>query len=338
MAFIEINTEQKQHINLSEHAYSVIKNDMAALHIQTPSTFINKIISNFASIAKSSLSLSSDRYTKSNCSCFSPAPSKEEMIVLKQFEESYSSHIKHDFQDKKHTLKIHLNSTSCKLLFKTCTEELYYQNAGSYIKSLVEEYAQKPYFEREKIIAKDTFDTINKAIKYKKFLKLDSNGRKGIKVKPYKIATDNMAVYHYLIGYELMTKKTYKSFSCRISNIQNINNTQRSSFISIAKKKALDLEIQNKGPQFMSDDVTEFKIYLTDDGIRLYNRILYLRPNYTDVSKDKHIYTFKCSPSQIEYYFFKFGADAVILAPKDMHDKFLNMYKGTLNNYQNITP
>ncbi|WP_456297519.1 hypothetical protein [Catonella morbi] len=85
----------------------------------------------------------------------------------------------------------------------------------------------------------------------------------------------------------------------------------------------IEKEIRNKGVQFMRGESHEIKIRLNEEGQKLYNRILHLRPKYVRI-EEKNIYVFDCSLKQIEYYFFKFGKEAEIISPPQLREKFKN--------------
>ena len=142
-------------------------------------------------------------------------------------------------------------------------------------------------------------------------------------------------VYHYLIGYTTNhePRKQLQSFSCRVSNLQKVKVLEEHSFISSEKQGKLEQELIQKGAQFMSGTITTVKIALSDRGIQKYKRMLHLRPNYVSISDDGHVYTFNCSLNQIEFYFFKFGEDAVILTPVELREKFQDMYKKAYQQY-----
>lgn len=328
-----LNSEKKLHINLSQHAMSILSNDMAAFQIKEKSTFINRIIENFRLDANASLSQSSDKHRdrlSSESSSVDIDPCNQE---------------KNKSYPKGSGFKIRLNNDNVEYLFSNeCNEKDYYRTPGAYIKALIEEYCEKPYVEREHIYAKDFFSTIQNELdsedKKRKMLSLRFKSGKTVKVKPYKIETDPLSIYHYLIGYEIdsdSSENKQRSFSCRITSLEEIRCLKQHAFISKDGQKKLDAELQSKGAQFMCEDINEHKIYLSDNGIELYNRMLHLRPQYKHISDDGHTYTFNCSQRQIEYYFFKFGEDAIILSPLSLKEKFLKMYQQAVDNYTNFT-
>lgn len=340
MSFIALNSENKQHINLSNHAINVLINDMSAFQVENKSTFINRIIENFSLIADSTISLSSEKY-------YSEISEK-----LQNYDQKYISDIcgtltncfisetinRYSKLPKDNAFKIRINKTNYDYLFIDCLEDQYYSNSGEYIKSLIEEYTQKDFVDREQIFASDYFRLIENAITSEKTLSIRLTNGKALKVRPYKIVTDSLSMYHYLVGISILTNEkneTIKNlFSCRISNLEKIRMLQEHSFISKQEKNTLESAIRNKGVQFLYEDIDEFKIYLTDQGIDMYNRILHLRPSFSSIECDKHTYNFICSYRQIEFYFLKFGAEAIILSPVQKKEQFHQFYQNALQAYK----
>ena len=247
--------------------------------------------------------------------------------------------------EKGEGFKFHLNKKNEQYLYGIqggCREDISYNgNCGEYIKALLEEYCRKEFVEREMIYAKALFDEINDAIDLKRRVKATLVSGDKVKIEPYTITTDLLSMYHYVVGYEYIQGEDGEiqknSFSCRITNLTEVQRLKESSLIFgedfEEDRKKLDAEIRSKGAQFMCEGIMRYEIYFTDQGIRLYNRMLHLRPAVVHTSKDGHIYTFECSQKQIEFYIFKFGADAVVLSPKSLKDKFRQKYQDAINAY-----
>ena len=346
MAFEMINEEKKQHLSLSTHANTVIEHDMSSFNIKHKSSFINQIYKNYHSLAECSLSSSAVNFREelknllksSGIDCNSEAARS----IIQAQETDYIRKIQARYSriPRNHPFKIKINQENYKHLFFGCSEDRYYKTAGHYIKAVIEEYCQKSFLEREEIYAKENFETIEEAIRYKKILKLQSATGEMLKLKPYRIIPDPLSMYHYLIGYAVPESDSPESesysYSCRISNLKYIKMLHEKSFITQNDKKSLEKELQKKGSQFMIGELCEARIYLTDEGISLYNRIWHLRPQYTNISPDGHTYTFLCSPNQIHYYFFKFGKEAIVLSPEDLRIHMNTMYKEAVEAYKQI--
>lgn len=337
MAFIEMNEEQKQHIALDKDSAIILENDMAAFGVEKRSTFINKIITNFRYEAESSLQLSSERYAYKLRNELeenpfpSPITEAQQEIMIDHMCDLHTKKNKESYllnnSDKYTSFKIRLQNENYEYLLEECEEDKHYNatGMGAYLNALIKEYCSKNYIEREKIYAKDVFQTAQNAIDTKRFLSIEINGVKK-KIKPCEIVADPLSMYHYLIGYELLSssQKDIKSFSCRISRITKIKQLREKFFIDKDDSKILYAELQIKGAQFLSDDAGLFAVKLTEEGKNLFKRILHLRPNFIevkhpnaeDVDEDyPALYFLCCTALQVNYYLPKFGADAVIQPP-----------------------
>lgn len=342
MPFKYLNDENKQHINLSLTATAIIENDMFSFNVTSKSGFINQIISNYRENSEASISISEKRkkkeYERILCSEHSINPDNKVELINLLVKEYVNKLIKKSMNyNKGKSFKFRINKENQEYLTQECNENEYYcDNIGKYLKALIEDYCTKSYLKREMIFFKTYFTTIEQAINEKKLLKIQlSNGRYKY-IQPFKVMTDPLSMYHYLIGYSNDKSNIHKksqSFSYRITNLRKVKMLQESIHISENCSKNLLNEIQSRGVQFMSEDTCIIKIYLTDAGITKYNRLLHLRPQYTSIDNDKHIYTFDCTARQIEYYFFKFGEDAKVIYPDEIRKKFKSMYLNAVRQY-----
>ena len=318
MGFHGINKENRQYVCLSQSANSILENDMLAFQITNRSTIINIIIDNFHEEAESTLTLSCQRYRTKLSETFSDSNLDDtilnqmiNLLVDKFRKKTKETNTSIEKGASKYTsFKFRINTKNTNFFTKDSEENNNYEILGEYIRALLEEYARKRYLDREKIILKDKFDTIGDAIKMKTCLKVTTLDGSQITVRPYKITTDPLNMYHYLIGYQESTSSNMLiSFSSRVSNLDNIRNLRSHAFISSEAVKELEKELHEKGAQFMSSSLSEIKIRLSKTGVQNYNRILHLRPAYTNIEKtddtEDAIYTFNCTPKQIEFYFFR---------------------------------
>lgn len=348
MAFTRPNNENRQHINLSAHALATIENDMFAFGINTKSGFLNQVISNFKYTADASISEALHHKTKEYTKLLKDLEPNTRKNVLEKLTDSYCKELQRKAKgyEKGMGIKFRINDENIDFLANECREDKYYfsisnngeshDNLGKYLKALIEEYCSKSYFEREEIYFCQEFELLHTAIKLKKKIKFKLPKENSYRyLKPYKITTDPLSMYHYLVGISIDDKRSNKetnSFSYRITNLKNLTQLNEKIFISNETKKCLEKELQEKGAQFMIEDVIETKVYLTPAGIDKYKRLLHLRPQY-DAIEDTNIYVFHCTPRQIEYYFFKFGEDAIILSPIELSYTFKSMYKKAYIQY-----
>lgn len=348
MAFTKPNSENRQHINLSAHALAVIENDMFAFDVNTKSGFLNQVIFNFKYTADASISEALRRKTREYIKLLNDLEPNIQKNVLEKLTDNYRQDLqkKANSYEKGMGIKFRINDSNIDFLTNECGEDKYYisisnngethDNLGKYLKALIEEYCSKSYLEREEIYFYQEFQLLHTAIKLNKKIKFKLPRENSYRyLKPYKITTDPLSMYHYLIGISIddnhIDNET-SSFSYRITNLRNLTQLNEKIFISSDMKKCLEKELQEKGPQFMIEHIIETKVYLTLAGIAKYKRLLHLRPQYTAI-EDTNIYVFHCTPRQIEYYFFKFGEDAIILSPKELSCTFKSMYKKAYTQY-----
>lgn len=367
MSFIKPNEEYKIHINLSYLAASVLDSDMFHFHTTSRSGFINRIFDNYKENANASIGLMLSKKAEQWESILQSMPScsseqlsdtlkKEIMDTLaKKFVDralhEISSYRLSPRNPKETSWKIRLNQKNIDYLVNdpSCGEDIYYKDSiGKYLCAVIEEYSRKPFLEREEIYYKDELDMINSAITLRRRLKVklpaegNTKTHKILYIDPYKIVTDPQSLYHYLLGCSVDTKNTpgFRQFySYRISRFSEVRalSSQRSA-ITDEEKRQLEYLLQTKGAQFISGTNANdtIKVFLTPAGIKKYNSIQHLRPKHTELSmipEKGAIYTFDCTQNQIEFYFFKFGADAEILEPEDLRNKFAEMYEEALKNY-----
>jgi len=318
-----INDAQRLSVNLSEFAYYIIETDMVTFSIENRSTFINRMLKNFIDKAKSTISNSSDEY-RTNLEeklINRGIDIKEYKNIIDALVNDYVDSIKNKKYKKGNSFKIRLNNGNTKYFKGAVIDSKYYDNTlGAYVNALIEEYAELNYKDREAIIYREEFNQITSAIKDEKLIKTTLVFGETLKIKPYKLLMDNQKLYYYLVGYD---RESMKSVSYRIIDFDSINCQQGKSVLTKSDIENIEKEIRNKGVQFMRGESHEIKIRLNEEGQKLYNRILHLRPKYVRI-EEKNIYVFDCSLKQIEYYFFKFGKEAEIISPLDLREKFKN--------------
>lgn len=337
MAFPAINSDQKQSINLSEEAWIVVKQDMAAFGCRSNSGFFNRVILNFYEEADATLSRTWQRKYEEFYNDFMETPEKEEAqkrfrasmkklsveqrkTVAEILADNAVQKLKENIIDKypKGTgVKFRINNELFQYLTESseCREDEAYEGyIGRYLKAVLEEYARLPYHRREQIFYTQWFQDIENAIAAKKRLQITTSTNKEYIVKPYRILTDSQSTYHYLVAWH---DETEKAWPFRISNIKQLK--QRSGSGKITEKERLCIEeaLQQKDVPFMGEEVCKIRVQLTEEGIRKYSVILHMRPRYTDI-ENGNIFVFHTTTRQVQYYFERFGPDARILEPEEL--------------------
>ena len=326
MGFIILTDNNKQHLNLSKEAWLCIDDDINNFtnprNKKNLSGFLNTVFNNFYREANASISIRITNYQD------------ELNNILKQFEIGIESNILFTLKEKlieNETFKLkqnisqikgegrkfRINNDNLKIL-EDSHENLFYDNSlGLYLKAIFEEYTKKPYYLREQIYFKEHIDKINYSLKNNQMIKITLINNVKFWVSPFSLETEKTQTFNYLIGVarefnkNQTPPKTISSF--RLSKIKDIYISERKSNISNQLKNSISKQLNNSGPQFMSSTECLIKVKLTEKGKKKYSSQIYMRPTYTKIEDD--IYYFYATETQIIYYFFKFGNDALIIEP-----------------------
>ena len=203
---------------------------------------------------------------------------------------------------------------------------------GQFIKCVVEEYAELPFIERERIYFGDVYNTITENIN--KLLRV-TTGCVTLLVKPYQIMTDKQSVYNYLVGYASTFKspEVFKATSLRLSRIKSLivehNEPTNLDFFEIEYLRKCILE---KDVPYIKNQMCDLSVELSEKGKNLFNTIVFQRPKV--VSINGNVYTFYCTETQAEFYFFKFGPEAKILKPVNLIKTFAERYAQAAKVYE----
>ena len=207
------------------------------------------------------------------------------------------------------------------------------------MKALIEEYARKPYYEREAIFCKKTILKIREALGFGRIMKITTQRRHIQYVKPYAIEADSEQFYHYLAGFIGSDPNgPWRVGSVRLSSISDCEILHTPSDITAQQRAELDLAIREKGIQFLSDLnpqelPAKIVVKFTEEGQKMYHRMLHLRPMFSAIQEDR-IYEFMITRRQAENYFFKFGHQVKILEPQELADKFSRRYESAARQYR----
>lgn len=203
---------------------------------------------------------------------------------------------------------------------------------GEYVSRILEIYAKKAYYERERIFYKECIEKAEAARDGGKLLELRYRGTTK-RVYPFDIRVDEWSSYNYLIGTEI-TDDGRKIIDLRIAYISdyelaNSEANARSPF----PRAEIERKISECGVQFISEEPVTIKVKLTEPGKDMYNHMVFMRPVITSADASD-IYTFKCSEKQARYYFFKFGKEAEIIEPEKLRNEFRADYEAAAELYK----
>ena len=346
MPFEKGISDHKLTVNLSPTAAAIMHDDMICFAETKKESYLNHIFDAYHSHADASIEIKTQLYSRELDETFGPLklPKAEQDKVRNVLVEKYRNelNVKKESYEKGNSLRIYVRKNNENYLMAEdfpdsdgsyCKEDRHYKNVRSYFKAVIEEYSALPYSERERIYFSKIYDEIIDAISHSNIVMIRLQNNQAFYVKGVALETDSQCLYHYLAGYATPEKNRddegcFRPISFRLSNIKSAKRLKsRSAFLKKELRTKLRQGINRYGIQFLSSDLVNAVIRLTDEGINKYNHILHLRP-YADFidESDRHIYHFCAPENQLEFYFFKFGKDARILEPKNLAEKFKKMY------------
>ena len=314
-----ISPEQRQHINLSQYAFDVVRNDeLTFIGKINDSGFICKILYNCG-----------EAY-------FVDTDIKNKNSILRTYAKDKS-------------LKIRLNNTIINDYYPDDGKWFgtqYKISQGEYIKAVIENYARKTFFEREGIFYKETIlkleSHINSQDPNKGILPIIYKEGQKYYIKPYRISNNYEGNFHYLICMSTRNgEEDMKPESIRITRIKDIKPAVTSygtGMIKTKEKKELERRIRENGVPYVHGEAIDAIVSLTPKGMSMYNSIFHQRPIYYSINKDTDGNTqlsFHATERQITNYFFQFGQEAIILSPADTREWVRNRYNAALKSYDN---
>lgn len=207
---------------------------------------------------------------------------------------------------------------------------------SSLFKTIIETYARLPMIEREFVVLKDTFDFINKGLREKRSIRISISGTtsKKLDIVPYKVVPAKDGPYSYLIGLQLPDEgqKKYVIKALRISRIICESYLSHKDLPKETVLRDVDASLAEFGPTFLEEKPIDIKVcFLNDEGIAKYQYSIIHRPIHTKIENDSEgrprIYTFHCSEKQAIYFFFRLVGYVQIVAPEELKNKFVKMYR-----------
>lgn len=349
--------ENKQRMNISDHAYLILQNDMTVFLPQDdqrdldkiPSGFINQIFRNFRKTAYSSVANKVRDKEIEYANLLTSVKSSDKRKILSILTEKYASDLKQKsekrLKEKGNSFSFRIDKNNIEYLVSEegqAEKEYYKDNITFYFKAVIEEYAELPYAEREYIYYKELVDEIDMSVKDKKvlkiFLKKGRNESKKSTIKYMKVLgrySDKEYLYNYVAG--LMSddrKGIWSPGAIRLTSMADCERLEQQAFISKENTELITVLMRKQGVQYLSAGSSDYKVVVrfTSRGEKMYQRVLHLRPLYVNRRKDR-VYEFYCSKLQAESYFFKFGPEVRILEPVSLAEEFRSRYMAAADQY-----
>lgn len=341
---VEYAENNKQHLNLSPQAYEVVQNDKFAFQEERQSGFINRIFEYYSPVAEASVSRRLNRLRGELTQLLSEVkgdqPTKDRITKALLRQEKTRLLEKALSYEKGRAFKFWLNKKNLSYLTEAeseCGEETYYgDHRGKYIKSVLEEYARLPYVQRERIYFSPFIDEITRALRDQCQLRIVTGYHKVYSIYPHGILCDPLSTANYLVGFSKRyshPEDDLRPCSFRISALASVRaEKSKSAFLKGERRRELAQIIASRGVQFMSSEEEDIHVRLTEAGKAKLQRQAHLRPALIGTQGD--VFMFRCTAAQAEFYFFKFGADAEVLLPVSLREKFKSMYEGAFLAYR----
>ena len=357
--------DNRQRINLSDYAISIIEHDMDVFRAsaditdsnQDRSKYINQILRNYKDISSASsaqlINLKREKYLNALAGLTDSETAAQRLLV--DYKQELADKRTYFLGKRGTSVNIRLNKESLEYLVspEAQANSHFYKDLriGEFLKVLVEEFTELPYVIRERIFYKDIVDTVHAAVNDRKMIKIvlrsfikNADGslvRNSVYLKPFDILEDSGKQYNYIVGYSSKNVQgPWAPYPVRLSSVSQCKKLNYSGTITSKDRKELvdlidDLGVAYIGsPKFMREKIV---VQLTQDGEKLYRQILHQRPMFIKEEEGKHgpnTHCFYCSEFQARVYFFRFGKEARILSPVHLAQKFKALFEEAAARYQ----
>jgi hypothetical protein len=351
----------KQHLSLSSFAWDVLERDRTSFAVDGKKIalagLLNRIFLNFYTYAEASLPLRLKEKRREVDEALAAIKTEQRIQATGLLVAAYERELRANIRASGKVAKVGKPFTiqnQTHLLLESLSNEGYFANengseitSGKYMAAVFEEYAKKPYCERERVFFHDTVATIRSAIELERALILTQlfpyEKRVRRLILPYSIQTDKLSMYNYLVGCSCKMDNnddSMKPLGIRLSKIADIkideSSEPGSGNLSEKMRANIKTSLTNHDAMFITgaDKSQNIEVRLTTKGRRYYEQQIHMRPQYSSIiGENADIYVFDCSPRQAEYYFFKFGKEAEILSPTSLRQTFIMMYADAVNAY-----
>lgn len=344
------DAENKQRLNLSEQAYSVLLRDMDQFLAESShqaglgSTIINQVFRRYREDAEASVVLACRRKQASLeqilSSMESAARKTAVELLLEEYRQQLKAQIHPLLKEKGRPIYVRVSMDNMIFLKNTDPElwAFYRKKPGLYMKALLEEYARKSTVERERIFFQEIIRQLREGMEIDVILMLHRRNGSSTYIRPYKLLEDIDHQHLYLAGY-ISDKETGPWYpgSTRISTVTDCQILPRRNLLSGEQVSKLETAIAKYGVQFLSDDSEKtetIQVRFTPSGEKMFRRVLHLRPNLESYDPQTRTGTFLCTFSQAEFYFMRFADKAKILSPEKLAKHMHKAYAAAAEQYK----
>lgn len=356
---IDVNTEQKQSINLSAFAITVLRGDIEQFAPgMTMTGFLNAVIERYSGLADASVHASLLRRQAELAAALdqddllsSELTSEQRKRVIHLLDAETESRLLDESRlyESGKTFTFRLNNRNRENFFGNeadpCPELAWYGGYFSrYLKALVEEYCSLPLFSREEVFFHEYLDLVEDAVNAARIVRIEMvsplTGNESWDVRPFGIHPDPSRMYHYLIGKSVRAggpRRDEKIASIRLSRIRKLTvlnkKTSRSGMLSAAEKKEIRHKISTNTVSFLIGEEEDIVVRFSEAGKKKYQGSLFLRPPVRHIDEDGN-WHFLCTSMQARAYFIRFGADALILSPSVLRESLAKTYADAAAAYR----
>lgn len=233
---------------------------------------------------------------------------------------------------------ISLQKETLQILKNSGESEFYTEkHVSRYIRAVIEDYAAADSLSRKRIYYRNIIETLESYIRNGFAIEIQlKNKAQRYKIKPAFISPDKYETHLYLAALSCGDGDKEKVVSYRLDRIDETSiQPLHKSPISPASRNALEEKVNRIGIQYLIEDKVRIRIRLSARGIKKYKQMTFQRPMYSEIEgEEKNVYVFDIPRYQAQVYFFKFGADAVVLEPETLRGEFRKMYRDALKKYE----
>lgn len=204
----------------------------------------------------------------------------------------------------------------------------------------MEEYAEHPFIERERIFRKDVYEIVEDACANHRMMQVRMmlfGKRETLIIYQYKITADPMNYQSYLACYSRKQKESSKekidaSFSMARIPVPTL--LKQTAFLSKEEKDKIEKDIRTLSINFLYGNETEIRVKLSEVGKRRFHNNITSRPIKDDAASTEDEYVFHCTENQAFFYFYPFGEHAEIISPASLRTRIIDSHKKSLEIYE----
>lgn len=325
---------EKIKVNLSYNCYNLLIKDMESFQFMkqdnttNKNLFFNTLIQHMVEQRQKETEEAREKLIKLLEGPFQ----KDEIIdeILTQIDDAISAK-NEDTSNRSHGYYISFRPSK---KMEALYDKIEYENLGNstiskYYRNLFNAYSKLPQDMREEIIFHQQKETILKAIRLKRKLKITLREQM-LDFIPYALVKTEDEQYNYLIGC-IRKKVGIRIFSLHLYKLKSMFISKESYSLSEDEEQAFD-KVLIRGPREINARTVTTVIELTEKGVSLFKKMYLNRPIPDSIQGN--IYTFTCSADNLFIYFSRFGKEALVHKPLHLKNQLKKFYLSAYNRYE----